>query len=175
MTTPLGKTAAPSRGGRDLDTVALGALAQLALGALGKGGADASYGSLKQALREAAARDPMDAVLATVLGGTYLFYVAEKGKNPNVESFWDALVFITTCLSVGYDNVFARTDAGKAVASFVMTFGPALTSRILDPPAGEKPAPASAASPESVELQKQILARLDAILAALQKSPPPGG
>lgn len=175
MTTPLGTTAATSRGARDLDTVALGALAQIALGALGKGGADASYGSLKQGLREAAARDPMDAVLATVLGGTYLFYLAEKGKNPRVTSFWDALVFITTCLSVGYDNVFARTDAGKAVASFVMTFGPALTARIFEPPAGEKPEAAPAASPESVGMQKEILARLDGILAALQKTPPPAG
>jgi hypothetical protein len=175
MTTPLAK-APGSR--RDLDTVALGALAQIALGALGQGGADASYASLKRGLREAVARDPMDAVLGTVLGGSYLFYVAEKGKNPKVESFWDALAFISTCLSVGYDDVFARTDAGKAIASFVMTFGPAISGAILEPPAAERAsedearaAAERARDERSADLQRQILARLDAILAELSKRP----
>ena len=116
----------------------------------------------------------MDTVVGTVLGGSYLFYVAEKGKNPKVETFWDALAFITTCLSVGYDDVFARTDAGKAIASFVMTFGPAISARILEPPAAEKAAEVAAAAAreaEAMEVQKQILARLDAILGALAERP----
>ena len=170
MTTPSAKATA--------SLAPLAALAQVALGALGKDGGDASYGSIKRGLREAVARDPMDAVLASVLGSAYLFYVAEKGKNPKVTSFWDALVFITTCLSVGYDDVFARTDAGKAVASVVMTFGPAMSGAILDPPAAERPDPERSSSAESVEVQRQILARLDAILAALGPKPettPPEG
>jgi hypothetical protein len=161
---------------RDVDAVALGALAQIAVGTLGQGGADASWTSLKKGVRDVVARDPMDAVMGTVLGGSYLFYVAEKGNNPKVETFWDALAFITTCLSVGYDDVFAKTDAGKAIASFVMTFGPALSGAIFDAPAAEKAAEEAAAArkqEEAMELQRQILARLDAILAEVAKKPAP--
>ncbi len=98
-----------------------------------------SYGTLKNGLRALAVRDPVDTLATVVLGGSYLFYLAEKGKNPKVASFYDALLFISTCLSVGYADVFAKTDAGKAIASFVMTFGPALSARALDSPAAETP------------------------------------
>ncbi|HEY2513601.1 MAG TPA: ion channel [Polyangiaceae bacterium] len=95
---------------------------------------DLTYGATKDALRSAVAKDPLDALATLVLGATALFYLAEKGKNPKVKSVADALLFITTCLSVGYADVFAQTDAGKAIASVVMTLGPALSSRALDPP-----------------------------------------
>jgi hypothetical protein len=85
--------------------------------------------------------------------------------HPKCASFWDALVFITTCLSVGYDDLFARTDAGKAIASFVMTFGPALSGAALEPPAAEK----ARSEAEALEVQKAILARLDSIHEALGK------
>jgi voltage-gated potassium channel len=158
---------------RDPDDAALSALGQLARGFLGAPGGDLSYGSLKGGLREALLRDPLDSLAAVVLGGSYLFYLAEKGKNPRCESFWDALLFISTCLSVGYADVFAKTDAGKAIASFVMTIGPALSGAALDPPAAEKPAPTVTANPESLEVQKAILARLEAILAALKADAAP--
>ena len=112
---------------RDPDAAALSALGQIARGLLSQGGADLSWPLAKRGLREALQRDPLDSLAAVVLGGSYLFYLAEKGRNPKVESFFDALTFITTCLSVGYDDVFARTDSGKAIASFVMTFGPAIS------------------------------------------------
>lgn len=167
---------------RDPDTAALSAIAQIARGLFGSGGApgtpgsaptspagqqggDLGWGTMKRGVREVMTRDPLDALAATVLGGSYLFYLAEKGKNPKIVSFWDALAFITTSLSVGYDDVFARTDAGKAIASFVMTFGPALSSRALDAPAAEQAAEAA----EALAVQKAILARLDAIHAALQQ------
>jgi hypothetical protein len=158
---------------RDPDAAALGALAQIARGLLGQQGGDLGWGTMKRGVREALLRDPLDSLAGTILGGSYLFYLAEKGKNPKVESFWDALTFITTCLSVGYDDVFARTDAGKAIASFVMTFGPALSSRALDAPAAEE----AAAAAEGLAVQRAILARLDAIHAALQPpaAPPPPG
>jgi hypothetical protein len=65
--------------------------------------------------------------------------------------------------------VFARTDAGKAIASFLMTLGPALSGAALDPPAAEK----AAAETEALEVQRAILARLDAIHAALAAPPAP--
>ena len=154
----------------DPDAAAMSALKQIALGLAGARGGDLSYGTMKRGLREAVRRDPIDAIVVTVLGGSYLFYLAEKGKNPRCESFWDALVFVSTALSVGYDNVFARTDAGKAIASFLMTFGPALAASVFDPPAGEEAA-APAASPEALEVQRAILMRLDAILGELRAAP----
>src|SRR5271169_5312053 len=108
----------------------------LSLAGTSAGGA-LSYESLKEGLKSAINKDPFDATVATVLGGSFLFYVAEKGHNPKVETYWDALVFISTCLSVGYADVFARTPAGKAIASAIMTFGPAMSGALLDPPAGK--------------------------------------
>jgi voltage-gated potassium channel len=85
-------------------------------------------------LASQARKHPVESLVSVVLGASYLFYLVEKGKNPKVKSFYDALTFVSTCLSVGYSNIFACTDTGKAIASFVMTFGPALSTRALDPP-----------------------------------------
>jgi len=164
---------APKDLSRDPDTTALSALGVLARGLLAQQGGDLSWGTVKRGVREGLLRDPLDSLAVMVIGGSYLFYVAEKGKNPKVETFFDALAFVTTCLSVGYDDVFARTDAGKAIASFVMTFGPAVSGAVLEPPAAEQAAAEAekaAADAEAHATQKAILARLDAILLALQKS-----
>jgi len=145
---------------RNPDAAALSALGQIAGGLLSSQGGDLSYGTMKRGFREALLRDPLDSLAAVVLGGSYLFYLAEKGKNPRCTSYWDALMFITTCLSVGYADVFAKTDAGKAIASFVMTIGPALSGAALDPPASEVP--------KELEVQQAILTKLEAILAELK-------
>jgi voltage-gated potassium channel len=146
-----------------LDASAALALVASLAGVSGEGGA--SYSSLKGGLREAVARDPFDATVVTVLGGSFLFYVAERGVNPKVTSYWDALVFISTCLSVGYADVFAKTPAGKAIAAAVMTFGPAMSGAILEPPAQSADVKAS---PELLEVQRAIVDKLDAILGELR-------
>jgi len=136
-------------------------------------GSATSYGSLKNGIREAIASDPFDATVVTVLGGSFLFYVAERGVNPKVTSFWDALVFISTCLSVGYADIFAKTPAGKAIAAAVMTFGPAMSGAILEAPArsgagdgaGEKKAVVPS---ELLAVQNAIVDKLDAILGELR-------
>jgi voltage-gated potassium channel len=92
-----------------------------------------SYATLRDGFRDFARRDPIDALATVVLGGSYLFYLAEKGKNPKIRTFQDALIVITTSLSVGYAQAFPVTESGKAIASFVMTFGPALSTRAFDP------------------------------------------
>jgi len=130
--------------------------------------ADLVYASLKQELRSAIARDPFDATVATVLGGAFLFYVAEKDHNPKVQTYWDALVFISTCLSVGYADVFARTPAGKAIASAVMTFGPAMSGALLDGPAAAEGQTKAETPAEVLEVQRAIADKLDAILAELK-------
>ncbi len=90
-----------------------------------------AWGRLKETLRGAVDADPMDAALGFIGVASLLFYVAEKGENPKVETLGDAFVFISTCMSVGYSDIFARTEAGKAVATVVMTYGPALSANML--------------------------------------------
>lgn len=152
----------------DPGKAAVSALSQIALGLAGERGGDLSYGALKRGLRETAKRDPLDTLLVMVFGGSYLFYLAEKDANPKCTSIWDALVFVTTSLSVGYDDVFARTPSGKAIASFLMTFGPSIANSVFNPPASEPVEPTVTVSPEALDLQRSILARLDAILEALR-------
>jgi hypothetical protein len=145
---------------------ALGLLVSLAAAGTG---IQASYSSLKDTLKSAVSEDPFDATVATVLGGAFLFYVAEKGHNPKVVTYWDALVFVSTCMSVGYADVFARTPAGKAIASAIMTFGPAMTGAILDAPRAEREADEG----RVVRFQHAIVSKLDAILDELRASRSP--
>lgn len=155
---------------KKLDPQALKVLGQVATQALSgilDGGAQ--WSSAKDAAREVVARDPMDAALATITGGTLLFYLAERKTNPKVKTPADALVFITTCLSVGYSDIFARTTAGKAIASAVMTAGPSITAQLFAPTQRAAPAASDPALREIADLQRQILARLDALVAAAQK------
>jgi voltage-gated potassium channel len=159
--------AGPDRPAPDADDGAvLAVLASLA--ATSDGGA--TYESWKKGLKTAATTDPFDALVVTVLGGSFLFYLAERGKNPKVNTFVDALLFITTCLSVGYADVFACTQAGKAIASAVMTFGPVLSGAVFDGKGSEATAPA--VPPELLAVQNAIVDKLDAILGELRASRP---
>jgi hypothetical protein len=110
----------------------------------------------KGRIRERFAADPMGSVVTTVLGAAYLFYKAEKGHNPKVNTYYDALVYVSTNLSVGYSDIFARTSAGKAIGTALMTYGPAMSSQILDAPSSAQPA------------TNEVTERLDKILAALE-------
>jgi hypothetical protein len=145
------------------DGAVLAVLASLAVTGAGGG----SYESWKKELKTAITRDPFDALVVTVVGGAFLFYLAEKGKNPKVNTYVDALLFLSTCLSVGYADVFACTQAGKAIASAVMTFGPAMSGALFDAPAGEAKAEAT---PEMLAVQRTIVDKLDAILGELKAS-----
>ena len=113
---------------------ALIATVVLALASAPRGVVPGSLSELGALAREGVDADPMRAALATVVGSTALFYQAERGVNPKVKCWQDALVFCTTCMSVGYSDIFAKTPRGKEIASFLMTFGPTLTARILDAP-----------------------------------------
>jgi len=61
-----------------------------------------------------------------------LFLAAEEGHNPAVNTYWDALHYISTSLSVGYSNIFPVTQAGKAIGAVVQMVGPALSAKALD-------------------------------------------
>jgi len=67
-----------------------------------------------------------------VCSAAALFLCAEEGHNPSVKTYWDALHYVSTSLSVGYANIFPVTPAGKAIGAVVQMLGPALSSRALD-------------------------------------------
>jgi hypothetical protein len=93
---------------------------------------------------------------ALVAAGALLFYAAEKNRNPKVNDVWDAAIYTSTCLSVGYGDIFARTPIGKIIGTTLMTIGPAMASRTLDGPRAED------------STQQQILHTLQQILDRLQ-------
>jgi voltage-gated potassium channel len=116
--------------------------------------------------REQQAEDPLNAIAVTVLVGAAAFYAAERGHNPKVNSYFDALVYVSTSLSVGYSDIFAKTEAGKAIATALMTYGPALAARAFDVP---HEAQERAAEGERSELAlRDIAGKLELILQELQ-------
>lgn len=141
----------------------LGKLMPLALAFLAMDNTD-GYASLKQGLRTWAKDDPIDALLATVVGGGVAFYLAEHEGNPNCPTVWDGILYMATCLSVGYDNNFPTTPVGHAVASMVQTFGPALSGMAFDAPAAEKQAEVA----DDAAVNRAILARLEDIVRLLE-------
>lgn len=130
-----------------------------------------AYQGAKRSIRDLATRDPFDSVVTVVGTGTVLFYLAEKGKNDKCKTIFDALTFITTCLSVGYDDLFAKTPSGKAIASFVMTVGPQLTASLFDPPRSDVERQAA----DVAAVQRAVVERLDSILEALRAGSAPAG
>jgi hypothetical protein len=133
--------------------LALAALAAATEPSFGKEGFD----RLKDTLREKFASDPMGSVLTAVALSALAFYRAEKGHNPKVTSYYDALVYCSTNLSVGYSDIFAKTPAGKAIGTALMTYGPAMATKIFDEPQAKPQASNDA-----------VVERLDRILAALE-------
>jgi hypothetical protein len=105
---------------------------------------------------------PCQNTLALVTGAAVLFYIAERGHNPKIRDIYDALVYCTTNISVGYCDIFAHTPVGKLIGSTLMTIGPSIAAKTLD---GAK---------ESVpdgETQQQILATLREIAGKLDGRP----
>jgi hypothetical protein len=111
---------------------------------------------------------PAEELAALVSWGAAAFYWAEAGANPRVTTYWDALHYITTSLSVGYANIFPVTPIGKIIGALVMTVGPALSARALDQ--------APRATADDGTAGTALLAeKLDAILAELRARPVDGG
>jgi len=141
------------------------------------GGPGKAMTRLHEKMRDYQAREPANAIVLTVLGAAAAFYVAERGRNAKVTSFYDALVYAATNLSVGYSDIFAKTPAGKAVGSLLMTYGPALATRALDPPGAPQPVAGASSTggahpaPVSDAAVDRIVASLDAILSELRARP----
>jgi hypothetical protein len=90
---------------------------------------------LEDALRTWVESNPFDSALAFLGVSALAFYQAEKGHNPRVDTLVDAFYYIATCASVGYADIFAMTQRGRAIASLVMIVGPSLAAKALDRPA----------------------------------------
>ena len=107
---------------------------------------------------------PIEELSALVAWGAALFFWAEEGANEGVRTYWDALHYIATSLSVGYANIFPVTPLGKTIGAVVMMVGPALSARALEPAAAAAAAAASSSSSDGAVAEK-----LDAILVELKK------
>lgn len=92
-----------------------------------------------------------------------LFYQAERGNNPRVNTLFDALEYCSSSLSVGFTHIFPQTPIGKLVGSLLMTYGPALSNAMLDGPGSARRDPAHDPT------QQKILATLEQILSELRK------
>ncbi len=112
---------------------------------------------------EKLAENPTENTAYVVAASSVLFYLVERGHNTKVNDVWDAAVYCSTCLSVGYGDIFAKTPIGKLIGTTLMSIGPALTGATLD---GK-----SAARKD--QLQQEILTTLQAILAKLPQNPAP--
>ena len=154
----------PSSSPGDSQLADLAPLIPVALGMLGEGN---DFVALKNGLRTWAKKDPIDALLATVLGGGIAFYLAERHSNPACKNPWDGILYMATALSVGYDNLFPTTTTGHALATFVQTFGPSLAANALEEPAAD--IARVEASQNAVQLA--ILERLDRIVHLLEHKP----
>ncbi|MFZ6026663.1 MAG: potassium channel family protein [Chloroflexota bacterium] len=92
----------------------------------------------EQRLRDWVDENPLDANFEFIGIASWAFYQAEKGANPKINTYVDALYYITTCLSVGYADIFAVTQSGRVIAALVMTLGPSFTTKALERPRDEK-------------------------------------
>ena len=111
-------------------------------------------------------RNPLESLLALVVGGAAVYYVAERGRSDKVNTYWDALEYVSTCASVGYSNIFPATPVGKLVASALFLVGPTLTGQALQP----AKAASTSDSPHSISHETAELAgKLDAILLELKR------
>lgn len=90
--------------------------------------------NVEQQLRDIAENNPLDSALGFLTAASLAFYAAEKDVNPKVKTYVDAFYYISTCASVGYADIFAMTQPGRAIAAFVMIVGPALADRSLNRP-----------------------------------------
>ena len=92
----------------------------------------AALQSWKDRLLDYAVDHPLESLITLVTGSAWVMYLAEREVNEGITTYDDALYYVSTCLSVGYANVFPQTQIGKLVAAVVMILGPSLTSWVIE-------------------------------------------
>jgi hypothetical protein len=106
--------------------------------------------------------NPARNTAAVVALSSLLFYAAERDHNHKVNDVFDASIYCSTCLSVGYGDIFAKTPLGKLIGTVLMTVGPALSGAVMD---GPKDA-------NKEQVQEQMLATMKEILKRLPQQTP---
>jgi hypothetical protein len=114
----------------------------------------------KGKLLDLAVDNPAETLFVVLTGGALVFYLAEREVNEGINTYDDALYYISTCLSVGYANVFPLTQTGKLVAAIVMAIGPALAAWQLEGRLVARQAQTPTPPDPIVERLDQILAEL---------------
>jgi len=109
---------------------------------------------------------PARNTLSLLLTSSAAFYAAERGHNPKVRDIYDALIYCSTCLSVGYSDIFARTPVGKLIGTMLMTIGPSMAAAVTD---GRHVETAKIDGDMRREVtQQEILVTLEKVLAELR-------
>ena len=106
---------------------------------------------------------PTTNVVSLVTGAAVLFYLAERGHNDKVRDIYDALMYCSTNISVGYCDIFAMTPTGKLIGSTLMTLGPAMSARALD---------GAGKTLRNESVQREMLQTMKAILAKMESATP---
>ena len=113
---------------------------------------------------------PCQNTLALVGLSALVFYAAERDHNPKVNDLFDATIYTSTCLSVGYGDIFAKTPIGKIVGTLLMALGPAFANASLNGRVEDRREPMQE---QILETLRQILARLPAREVAARQSTGP--
>ncbi len=122
----------------------------------------AALRDLERALVLGLTANPLESLALLVGTGAALLYWAESGRNEKIRTYWDALHYLATSVSVGYATIFPETPLGKTIGSLAMTIGPALSARALD--VTERPAAPGLSPSDAV-----LAGKLDEILAELRR------
>jgi hypothetical protein len=126
----------------------------------------------KEQYQDFAADNPLEALVALVTGSAFLLYQVEKDVNEGIQTYDDALYYISTCLCVGYANVFPMTQAGKFIAAVVMMLGPSLSAWVLEGRLVRRQGEAAQALPGAPAAPAPdmgpVLEKLEAILVELR-------
>jgi len=125
----------------------------------------AAYYTWRDRLHDYASRNPVETLFFLVTGSAMILYLAEREVNEGIDSYDDALYYISTCLSVGYANVFPTTQLGKLVAAMVMMVGPGLSAWLVESKTVSRHAQEAAAKDE----HGALLEKLEAILQELRR------
>jgi hypothetical protein len=113
---------------------------------------------------------PAEELSTFVTGAAALLFWAEEGYNDGIRTYWDALHYVSTSLSVGYATLFPVTPLGKTIGSVVQMLGPALSARVLD--SADKCDGGAPAAGDGAAGNAEVVARLDAILDELRRLNP---
>jgi hypothetical protein len=131
------------------------------------GDQDSELNRVTASVRDHATRDPLHALLATVVGGGLLYHHLERGAPNAPRTALESILKVASSLNAG-GGLAPTTSGGTALAAVVHTFGPALAMNALNAPAAEtaeREREARRTSEELLAVNRLILQRLSEIAA----------